>query len=128
MVLLIPQDVVIPAGKGGNDAQINTETGAVDHRILLALILGKLALKLLVQVESTVKERRTGTSGAVFLGGLDCGLLDALIVYQARVAVGAEHEHLLAIHDDLGVLFAGDSSEIRIDAGSFSFLRLIISS
>ena len=83
MVLLIPQDVVIPAGKGGNDAQINTETGAVNHRILLALILGKLALKLLVQVESAVKERRTGTSGAVFLGGLDCGLLDALIVYQA---------------------------------------------
>ena len=83
MVLLIPQYIVIPAGKSGNDAQINTETGAVNHRILLALILGKLALELLVQVESTVKERRTGTSGAVFLGGLDCGLLDALIVYQA---------------------------------------------
>ena len=106
MVLLVPQDIVLTPGQRGDNTQIHTETGAVNHRILLALIVGQLALQLLVEVKRSVEEGGSGAAGTVFLCGLNGGLLDALVIDQSRIAVGSEHEHLLAVHQHLGVLFA----------------------
>ena len=105
MVLFIPENIVLTACERGNDTQVDTKTGAVDHRILLTLIVGKLTLQLLVKVQRTIEEGRTSATSTIFLSGLDGSLLDALIIDQTGVAVRSEHEHLFAIHDDFGVLF-----------------------
>ena len=128
MVLLVPQDIVVTARERRNHTQVNTKAGAVNHGVFLALIVGQLALELLVQVKGAVEEWGTGTACAILLGGFNCCLLDALVIDKSGVTVGTEHQDSFAIHDDLGVLLAGNSAKVGIDARGLGLLRFIISS
>ena len=80
-------------------------------------------LKLLVEVERTVEERRAGTSGAVFAGGFNGRFLDAGVGDKAGIAIGAEHQHFFAVDDYFGLLLGRDGAEIRIYACGLGLLR-----
>ena len=123
VVLLVPEDVVLTAAESGDNAKVDTEAGAVNHDVFLADVLGDALLELLVEVECAVEEGRTGASCAELAGGLDGCFLDTGVVYQAGVAVAAEHQHFFAVDNHLGVLLGRDGAEIGINARSLGFLR-----
>ena len=106
MVLLIENYIILASGEGGDNSEIDTETGGTDHDVFFSDIVGKALLEPFMYIEGSVKKWGAGHAGSIFSGSLDSGLFDLRVICQAHIAVGAEHEHFLAMHDDFGVLFA----------------------
>lgn len=114
VVLLVEDDVVLSAGEGGDNAEVDAEAGGVDHGVFLAHVLGQARLELLVNLEGAVEEGGACHAGAELACGLNGGLYHLGVVGQAHIAVGTEHEDLAAVHHDFGVLLTGDGAEVGV--------------
>ena len=104
MVLLVPEYIVLTAGKARHHTQIHLETGRINHHIFLADILGNPCLKLFVEIKGSIEERRSGTTGTIFLYSLNGSFFNTGIGNQTGVAIGAEHQHFLTVYDHLRFL------------------------
>ena len=126
MVLLVENNIVFSSGERRDYAEVNLETGAVEHGVFFADIVGKPGLKVFVDVEGAVEEGASGHAGAVFPGGGDGRLDNLRMVGEPHITVGAEHEHLLAVHQHLGVLLARYGPEIRVYTRCLRLLGRVI--
>lgn len=123
VVTFVVDDEIVAASDTGDYARIGLETSGEEHDAVLAHELGEFVLELDVDIEGAVEERRTRTTGAVFVDSGFSSLFDFWVVGEAEIGVGAEHKHLAAIDDHLGILLRRDGSEIGIDALGFGLLR-----
>ena len=114
VVALVAEHVFAFADQRADDAEVDLETGAVEQHGLLVDQFGQGRFQLQVDVQRAVQEPRAGAAGAVFLHRRPGGLLDLGMVGQAQVAVGTQHEDLLALDDDLGVLRGGNGAKIGV--------------
>ncbi len=106
MILLVKYDIILTSGKGGNDSEVHSETSRINHCVFLADIIGNLSLQFLMNVKGSVQKRGAGKAGAIFSRCLDSGFYHFRMIGKTHVAVGAEHEHFLAVHEHFCVLFA----------------------
>ena len=114
VVALVAQDVFPFADQRADDAEVDLEPGAVEQHGLLVDQFGQGRFQLQVDVQRAVQEARAGATGAVFLHRRLRRRFDLRMVGQAQVAVGTQHQDLLALDDDLGVLRRGNGAEIGI--------------
>ena len=75
---------------------------------------GKFFLQLYMNVEGSIKESASGTSGTIFLQSLLGSGNHPLIGRKTRIGVGAKHKHFVALHGNLWALLACYGSEIGI--------------
>ena len=123
MVELVQVHHVSAAHQPGDQSQIGGVPGGEDQAGLLAQELGQGRLELLVQVERAVQEPAAGAARAVPAQRPRGGLEDLGMVGQPEVVVRAEHDPLLTVNDDDGVLRFGNRLEVRIQADPLQFTR-----
>ena len=87
MVLFVPQYIILAACKRRHNAQIHTETGGIYHNVLFAYIFGYARLKLFMNIQSTVQERRTGASGSIFTRSFNSRFFNTRIVNKPGIAI-----------------------------------------
>ena len=126
MVELVKEDIVVASCDARYYAAVGLKAGREKDSAVFAKKVGKELFELLVQVEGAVEERTAGAAGAVFVNGGLGGFFDLGVVGEAEVAVGAEHQHAFAVHDDFGVLVARNGTEIRINPLLFDNLGLLV--
>ncbi len=67
VVLLIEQQIIIPAGHTGQDTQVNLEAGAEQGRCFLTDVAGQTIFQFHMNVKRTVQEGGARTAGAIFI-------------------------------------------------------------
>ena len=114
MVAVIANDVILATGQARNNAGVNRKTGRIAQSIFFSDKLGQLFLQFHVEIECTIQETRTRTTGAILLHCFDTGLNDALIARKSCISIRAKHQHMMAAHFNFCTLFAFDGTEIGI--------------
>ena len=123
VVQLVEVDHLAAADEPGDQAEVGGVAGREDEAGFLAQELGQGVLELLVQVERAVQEPAAGAARAVAAEGPAGGLEHLRMVGQAEVVVRPQHDPLLAVDDDDGVLRFGNRIEVRIEAGGLQLAR-----
>jgi len=126
VVAVIADDVVLAVYQGRDNALVHGESGSEYQTIFLAKKSSQFFFQLYVKVERSVQETRTGASGTIFAGSCNSSFDDTLVVGQAHIGIGAEHQYFLSVHHHFGILRTVDFAEIRIDTHRHVFLRLSI--
>ena len=126
VVTVVADDEVVLGEELGNDAAVHGEAGREHQGFVFAHKGGQFFLQLDVKIQRTVEETGAGAAGTVFLEGLDARVDNAVVSGESGIGVGAEHEDLLSVHGYFGSLFAGNLTEIRVDALLHHFLREVI--
>ena len=124
VVELVQVDHLAAAHQARDQAEVGRVAGGEDEAGFLAQELGQGALELLVEVEGAVQEPAAGAPRAVPVEGTARGLEHLGVVGQAEVIVRPEHDPLLAVDDDDGVLRFGNRIEVRIQARRLNLTRL----
>ena len=120
VVLAVADDEVALARQRRDDAQVGLEPGAEDQGGLAPHEAGQPLFEFHVEIQIAVEKAGSRAARAVFCQGLRGGLLDPGIAGQAEVVVGPDHDYLLLVDDDLGVLSGLKLMEIRVDTRGHS--------
>ena len=104
VVQLVADDDVALAHQRLEDSQVGGEARLEDERRLRVLELGEPTLEVLVDRHRAGDGADRARAGAPFFGRLDHGRLQPGVGRQSEVVVGREVEHVLPVHDHLGVL------------------------
>ena len=126
VVTVVADDEIVLGEELGNDAAVHGEAGGEHQGFVFAHKGGQFFFQLNVEVQRSVEETGAGAAGTVFLEGLDAGIDDTLVSGEPGIGVGTEHEDLLSVHGYFGSLFAGNLTEIRVDALLHHFLGEVI--
>lgn len=118
----VVDDVIVATCDAGDGAGVGLKACGEEEDAVFVEELGELVLELDMDVESSVEEGGTCTTGAVLLGGFDGGFFDFGMVGKTEIAVGSEHEDLLAIHYYFGILVGRYLSEIGVYSFGFCLL------
>ena len=116
VVKTVEQQVVVTATQSRHHTQIHLESRAEAHGFFFAYQTGKFFFQFNMDVEGAVEESGARAAGAVFVNGsLGC-FLQARVVGKAQIAVGAKHQHILALDFHYRALFRFNGLIIRIDS------------
>ena len=126
MVALVGDHAIAPAHQAAYDAQVDLKPGGVQQHGFLAHQVGQFLLQLQVDVQRAVQEPGASATGAVLVHGSLGGQFDLGVVGQAKIAVGAQHQDLSAVHDDLGVLRGRDGPEVWVQPRSADACRIVV--
>ena len=106
MDTLVVEKIVATGDHVGDDTAISQEACREEHDAFFAEELGQFVLQLYVDIESTVEERRTSTTGTILVDGAFGGLFQTRIISKTKIGIGTEHKYLslTSLHIDFGVL------------------------
>ena len=85
--------------------------------------IGQNGFQLVMDVECAIEKRGTGATSAILVDGCLCRLFDFRVVGETKITIGAQHQDLSAIHQNLCVLVAGNLSEVWVNSFGFGLLR-----
>ena len=114
MVAVVTNDIVSATNYNGKHSRVDRESRGEAQGVVLMLKGGKFFLQLYMNVEGSIKESASGTSGTIFLQSLLGSGNHPLIGRKTRIGVGAKHKHFVALHGNLWALLACYGSEIGI--------------
>src|SRR5262249_22587352 len=116
VVAFVADDIFPLTDEGAYDSEVHLKSRTVKKHGFFVYESSKGRFEFQMNVQSPVQESRTGATRAVFLHCCPRGFLDSRMVCQAQVTVGAKHQYLLALDNDLSVLSRGNGSEIRVQS------------
>ena len=128
VVLAVIEDIIILTADSGDDSEVRLETGRDGHRLLVTRERCYLALQLKVQIERTVQETTTAHTCTVFIQRRMSGCNNCLVLREAEVVIGTQHNHTVVLHLHYRCLTALQLVEIRVDtqfADLFEGLKMV---
>src|SRR3712207_206361 len=115
VVLAVEVEDVLAAGQGAQDRQHSEKAGAEGQSSIGLEESGQAPLELLVEGEGARQVARAGTARAVFVEDRDRRPLEAGILGQPQVVVGAGDDHLPPRHLDGAAVLLGYQLEVGVD-------------
>ena len=126
VVAIIANHIVVLAQQCGNHTLIDRETCREAQTVVLADKFRDFLLQLYVQVERSVEESATGTSGAIFVERSLCSVDNTLVARQTGISIRSEHQHFVAAHFNFCSLLSLNRAEIRVYVSLHELLRFTI--
>jgi hypothetical protein len=123
MVQFVQVDHIPTADQAGDQSQVGRVPGGEDQARFLTQEFGQGALQLLVQVQGSIEKPAAGTARAV-AGQRSRGRRQYLwMMRKSQVIVRPQHDPLLTVNNNDGILRLGDRIEVRIQPDGLQLAR-----
>jgi len=104
VIAFVANHVFTLANERADYSQVHLEAGAIQQHSFFVNQARQSSLQLQMDIQRTVEKPRTGATGSIFGNRCYGGFFYLWVVRQAKVAVGAEHQHSLAFDQHLRIL------------------------
>ena len=114
VIHVVEEGQILAADQAGQDAEIDLETRCEGERGFDVHEGGEPLFELDMDIESAVEQPGARAAGSVTEDRRRRGFLDGGVAGQPQVIIRPEHDDLLAVHRDHGILGRGDAAVVRV--------------